>query len=184
MDRPDYFNLKNGNKSELPFSKKEYERRLDGLRKIMNQHDLEMVLLTSMHGVAYYSGFLYTSFGRPYGCVVTHEKCITVSANIDAGEPWRRSIDENIIYTDWNRDNFLKALVAIVGKKSPPKKLGIENDHMTIDMYSKVQSIFIDSELVNIAGEAMKQRMIKSQEEIELIKNGAKIADLGARSLV
>ena len=38
MDRPDYFNLKNGNKSELPFSKKEYERRLDGLRKIMNQH--------------------------------------------------------------------------------------------------------------------------------------------------
>ena len=184
MDRPDYFNLKNGNKSELPFSKKEYERRLDGLRKIMNQHDLDMVLLTSMHGVAYYSGFLYTSFGRPYGCVVTHEKCITVSANIDAGEPWRRSIDENIIYTDWNRDNFLKALVAIVGKKSPPKKLGIENDHMTIDMYSKVQSIFIDSELVNIAGEAMKQRMIKSQEEIELIKNGAKIADLGARSLV
>ena len=184
MYRPDYFNLKNGNISELPFSKKEYERRLGGLRKIMNQHDLEMVLLTSMHGVAYYSGFLYTSFGRPYGCVVTHEKCITVSANIDAGEPWRRSIDENIIYTDWNRDNFLKALVAIVGKKSPPKKLGIENDHMTIDMYSKVQSIFIDSELVNIAGEAMKQRMIKSQEEIELIKNGAKIADLGARSLV
>ena len=60
MDRPDYFNLKNGNKSELPFSKKEYERRLGGLRKIMNQHDLEMVLLTSMHGVAYYSGFLYT----------------------------------------------------------------------------------------------------------------------------
>ena len=52
MERPDYFNLKNGNKSKLPFSKKEYERRLKGLREIMNQHDLEMVLLTSMHGVA------------------------------------------------------------------------------------------------------------------------------------
>ena len=70
MERPDYFSLENGKKSKLPFSKNEYERRLKGLREIMNQHDLEMVLLTSMHGVAYYSGFLYTSFGRPYGCVV------------------------------------------------------------------------------------------------------------------
>ena len=30
----------------------------------------------------------------------------------------------------------------------------------------------------------MKQRMIKSNEEIELIKNGSKIADIGAKALV
>ena len=184
MERPDYFNLENGKKSKLPFGKNEYERRLKGLREIMNQHDLEMVLLTSMHGVAYYSGFLYTSFGRPYGCVVTHEKCITVSANLDAGQPWRRSIDENIIYTDWKRDNFLKALIAIVGKKQPPKRLGVEADHLTIDMQSKIKSVFASSDLINIANEAMKQRMIKSNEEIELIKNGSKVADVGARALI
>jgi len=184
MDRLDFFNLKNGNKSKLPFSKTEYERRLKGLRELMNRHDLEMVLLTSMHGVGYYSGFLYTSFGRPYGCVITHEKCITVSANIDAGQPWRRSISENVIYTDWKRDNFLRALVSIVGKKQPPKRLGVENDHLTIDMRSKIKSIFNNSELINIAPEAMKQRMIKSNEEIELIKNGSKIADIGAKALV
>ena len=184
MERPDYFNLKNGNKSKLPFSKNEYERRLKGLREIMSQHDLEMVLLTSMHGVAYYSGFLYTSFGRPYGCVVTHEKCITISANLDAGQPWRRSIDENIIYTDWKRDNFLKALVAIVGRKQSPKKIGIETDHLIVDMHLKIKSIFTSSELINIANDAMKQRMVKSKEEIELIKNGSKVADVGARALV
>ena len=184
MERPDYFNLKNGNKSKLPFSKNEYERRLKGLREIMSQQDLEMVLLTSMHGVAYYSGFLYTSFGRPYGCVVTHEKCITISANIDASQPWRRSLDENIIYTDWKRDNFLKALVAIIGRKQPPKKLGVENDHLTVDMKSKIKSIFINSELINVAPDLMKQRMIKSREEIELIKNGAKVADKGAVALI
>ena len=184
MDRPDYFNLKNGNKSKLPFSKSEYERRLKGLRELINQHDLEMILLTSMHGIAYYSGFLYTSFGRPYGCVVTQDKCITVSPNIDAGQPWRRSISENIIYTDWKKDNFLKALVSIVGKKQTPKRFGIENDHLTIDMQSKIKSIFTDTELINIAPDAMKQRMIKSKEEIELIKSGSKVADVGARALV
>ena len=30
----------------------------------------------------------------------------------------------------------------------------------------------------------MKQRMIKSNEEIELIKNGSKVADVGARALI
>ena len=80
--------------------------------------------------------------------------------------------------------NFLKALVAIVGKKSPPKKLGIETDHLTVDMQSKIKSIFTSSELINIANDAMKQRMVKSKEEIELIKNGSKVADVGARALV
>lgn len=66
----------------------------------MAQRDIPAVLLTSMQNTAYYSGFLYCAFGRPYGCVVTQDACTTVSANIDAGQPWRRSVDENVIYTD------------------------------------------------------------------------------------
>jgi len=31
MERPDFFELKNGNKSKLPFSKEEYEKRLSKL---------------------------------------------------------------------------------------------------------------------------------------------------------
>lgn len=36
-------------------------------------------------------GFTYCAFGRPYGLVVTPEKHVTISALIDAGQPWRRS---------------------------------------------------------------------------------------------
>ena len=183
MKRPNYFNLENGDKSKLPFSKSEYERRLNGLRKIMNQNDLEMVLLTSIHGVGYYSGFLYCSFGRDYGCVITNERCITISANIDAGQPWRRSIDENIIYTDWEKDNFLKALAATIPENQSPKRIGVENDHLTIEMQLKINSVFPRTELVNIAPDSMKQRMVKSNEEIQLIKHGAKIADKAAEAL-
>ena len=61
------------------------------LRALMAGNGVDAMLLTSMHNIAYYSGFLYCSFGRPYGCVVTQEGCTTVSANIDAGQPWRRS---------------------------------------------------------------------------------------------
>ena len=99
--RPDFFKLHNGEKAKLPFSDEEYGRRIEGLRTIISKNNLDAAIITSMHGIAYYSGFLYCAFGRPYACVVTRERCVTVSANIDGGQPWRRSVDENVIYTDW-----------------------------------------------------------------------------------
>jgi creatinase len=88
MERPDFFELKNGEKVQLPFSNKEYSRRVDNLRLVMDKNNLDMVILTSMHNIAYYTGFIYCSFGRPYGCIVTKTKIITISANIDASQPW------------------------------------------------------------------------------------------------
>ena len=137
-----------------------------------------------MHNIAYYTGFIYCSFGRPYGCVVSKNKISTISANIDASQPWRRSHCENIIYTDWKRDNFLKAIVSIIGRDDPPKNIGIEFDHITLDMREKIGSIFTFSVFKDISKKLMKLRMIKSQEEIDIIKNGARIADIGGEEIV
>ena len=175
MERPDFFKLKNGEKVKLPFSNKEYDQRVSKLRSVMDKNNLDMIILTSMHNIAYYTGFIYCSFGRPYGCVVTNDKISTISANIDASQPWRRSHCENIIYTDWRRDNFLKAIVSIIGRDNPPKNIGIENDHVTLDMKEKIGSIFTFSVFKDVSKKLMKLRMIKSNEEIEISKVNTKI---------
>ena len=184
MERPDFFSLKNGNKVKLPFSQKEYDQRVKKLRDLMEKNDLDIVILTSMHNIAYYTGFIYCSFGRPYGCVITKNKISTISANIDAAQPWRRSHCDNVIYTDWKRDNFLKAIISIIGSEETPKNIGIENDHVTIDMKDKIESIFTSSVFKDISKNLMKTRMIKSKEEIEIIKNGAMIANLGGEEII
>ena len=184
MKRPDFFELKNGSKVKLPFTENEYQDRLDKLRTVMSNNNFDMTILTSMHNIAYYTGFIYCSFGRPYGCVITQNKIVTISANIDASQPWRRSYCENIIYTDWKKDNFLKAIVSIIGRDDPPKIVGIENDHITLDVKEKLNSIFSFSNFNDISKELMKLRMIKSKEEISIIKNGARIADLGAEEMI
>jgi len=184
MNRPDFFTLKNGNKVKLPFSNREYDERVNKLRSVMNKNNLDLVILTSMHNIAYYTGFIYCSFGRPYGCVVTNEKIITISANIDASQPWRRSHCENIIYTDWKRDNFFKAITSIIANNNQLKNIGLENDHITIDIKEKFDAIFEKSAFKDISKELMKLRMIKSSEEIEIIKNGARIADLGGEEIL
>lgn len=178
--RPDYFELHNGSKATLPFSDQEYENRLSKLRSLMNESSLDAVLFTSMHNIAYYSGFLYCSFGRPYGCVVTQENCITISANIDLSQPWRRCYGENIIYTDWRRDNYWRAVDhALQGAIS----LGIENDHMTLAARSKLKAMLGANQVMDICESVMQLRMIKSSEEIALIKGGARIADIGGQAI-
>jgi len=181
MKRPNFFQLKNVSKAELPFTDKEYETRLKGLREIISKNNLDAVILTSMHNIAYYSGFLYCSFGRPYACVVTSESSTVVSANIDASQPWRRCYGENLIYTDWERDNYLKAIISLVKKV---KRIGIENDHLTLERHKNLKDALDNPELIDIASFVMSKRMIKSNEEISLITSGAKIADIGGEALV
>ena len=181
MKRSDFFQFANGPKIPLPFSDKEYENRLKSLRKTITEKNLDAVILTSLQNVAYYSGFLYCSFGRPYACVVTDKRNIVVSANIDAGQPGRRCYGENLIYTDWKRDNYFKAIISLVGKV---KKIGIEKDHLTIERHQNLKDSLGNPEIIDIASSTMLQRMIKSEEEITLIKSGAKIADIGGEALV
>jgi len=164
----------------LPFSKGEYERRLSNLRSIMAAKDIPAVLMTSMQNIAYYSGFLYCSFGRPYGCVVTQNACTTVSANIDAGQPWRRSVEDNVIYTDWKRDNYWRAVASLIGGA---KRIGIEGDHMTLASRNTALAMLGEPELIDIAPDTMRARMVKSAEEIELIKGGARTADIGGEAI-
>ena len=65
-------------------------------------------------------------------------KISTISANIDASQPWRRSHCDNVIYTDWKKDNFLKAIVSIIGRDEPPKNIGLEFDHISLDLREKI----------------------------------------------
>ena len=92
--RPEMYRYHNGGKSPLPFEAAEYEARLAELRERMEAAGATAAVFTSMHNIAYYSGFLYCSFGRPYAQVVTATDTVTFSAGIDAapaGPRWRAS---------------------------------------------------------------------------------------------
>ncbi|MAU22965.1 MAG: creatininase [Martelella sp.] len=178
--RPENFVCENGEKAPLPFSQAEYDRRLALLRATMEARGVTAVLFTSMHNIAYYSGFLYCAFGRPFGCVVTAERCTTISANIDAGQPWRRSHGDNIIYTDWKRDNFWRTAAGLLKGHA---RIGIEGEHITLAARSALETAIGAAEIVDIAADVMALRMIKSAEEIALIRVGARIADIGGAAI-
>jgi len=179
MDRPDFYRFHQGEKS-LPFAASEYETRLALLRAGMAARGVDACVFTSMHCVAYYSGFLYCAFGRPYAAVVTASDCVTFSAGIDAAQPWRRSHGDNITYTDWQRDNYWRAIRSVTGTG---RTIGFEADHLTLTQKMLLDGVLQPAGTVDMAPAAMRQRMLKSEAEIALIRAGAQVADVGGYAI-
>ncbi|MEM9247490.1 MAG: aminopeptidase P family protein [Pseudomonadota bacterium] len=178
--RPTSYRFHNGQEATLPFEDSEYAARLAGLRALMAEADVDVCVLTSMHGIAYYSGFLYCAFGRPYGLVVTVEDSVTISAGIDAGQPWRRCYGDNLTYTDWQRDNFWRAVAQVAGTS---RRVGYEADHLTLAQAGKMRAFLSPTAEVDIAPASMQQRMLKSEAEVTLIRAGAAVADVGGYAI-
>lgn len=178
---PSLIKIENGTKAKPTFSLSEYQRRQSLLRNKMAEMQLDGVLFSSYHNINYYADFLYCSFGRFYGLVVTPEKVVSISANIDGGQPWRRTVgDYNVVYTDWQRDNYFKACAQELPKKG---RVGIEMDHLPMERFAKLQAALPNVEFVDISAACMRMRMVKSAEEIEFIKNGANVCDIGGFAL-
>ena len=180
-DLPSLITIENGNKAKPTFSLAEYQRRQGLLRQKMAEMQVDGVLFSSYHNINYYGDFLYCSFGRFYGLVVTQQKVVSISANIDGGQPWRRTVgDYNVVYTDWQRDNYFKACAQELPKKG---RVGIEMDNLPLDRFAKLQAAMPNVEFVDISAACMRMRMVKSAEEIEFIKNGANVCDIGGFAL-
>ena len=173
--------IQNGRKQSSIFSAAEMENRLAKLRSEMESEKVDAVFFTSIHNINYYNHFVYCSFGRPYGLVVTQDKLKSITANIDGGQPWRRGFGDNIIFTDWERDNYFRAIQHEIANSG---RVGIEYDHINLENLKKLQDALPDAELVDISKMTMRQRMVKSAEEIELIRNGAKVGDIGGAACV
>nr|WP_234397725.1 aminopeptidase P family protein [Sneathiella glossodoripedis] len=169
----------NGEKAFSPFSDREMNRRQDQLRNWMSEQDVDACLLTSYHCINYYAGFLYCAFGRKYGFVIDQDAATSISAGIDGGHPWRRTFGGNITYTDWQKDNYFHAVQQLM---QGVRRIGIEFDHVTLDFKRQLSDALPGVEFVDVSQPSMWMRTLKSSEEIQLIEQGARVADIGGEA--
>jgi len=181
---PNVFTQYNGQQQELTFSNQEFQRRLTRARQLLSSQNLDALVLTSMHNIKYYSDLVPSPFGRTYAVVITPEDSVTVTPWVDGGMPWRTTYGENIVYSDWEANNFHRAIQRVLDQRSiKPNRLGIEHDGLTVEEYKVFDAWFDTAELVDVSVALMNQRLLKSEEEVYLIRQGARIADIGARAV-
>ncbi|MEM7259641.1 MAG: M24 family metallopeptidase, partial [Pseudomonadota bacterium] len=91
-----------------------------------------------------------------------------------------RCYGDNLVYTDWQCDNFWRALQHLTGNAGA---IGYESDHLNTDQFQQLKNVFPAARLHSISAVTMQQRMVKSAEEIALITRAAAIADIGAAAI-
>ncbi|QPC85768.1 M24 family metallopeptidase [Mesorhizobium sp. NBSH29] len=163
----------NGEKPPSPFSDLEMWRRHDDVRQWMAANDVDAGLFTSSQAIAYYSGWFCGGSGRKCGMVVSSTAATTISPAIDGGQPWRQGFHDNISYTDWRRDNFFYALRQLTQRVG---RLAIEMDHVTVKFLQQLESALPGVDFVDVGQASMWMRSIKSVEEHDLLRAGARIA--------
>ena len=182
MTMEDLKRISNGARVRATFSDAEYARRRAALREAMTTEGADSVLLTSVHNINYHSDFLYCAFGRPYGLAVSGGDFTVISANIDGGQPARRAVGcDNLVYTDWRRDNFFRAAQKLLPNRGT---VGVEFDHLPLEGMEKLRAALPNCEFRDIGKALMRLRMVKSEEEIAHIKSGAQVCDIGGKALV
>jgi len=172
----------NGEKAARLFSDQEYEARLARLRSLMESRECEACVFTSIHNTAYFSNYVYCSMGRPYGLVAGRSgSATTIASLVDGGHPLRKSYGDALLYTDWKKDNYIRAIKEALGDVKG--NIGVEFDHMNLQTHIKLAAALPHCTLVDVSPEVSNMRMVKSREELEVTKLGAMIADIGGAAV-
>ncbi len=145
------------------------ERRVSELRGKLIQKGLDGALITKRENYIYLSGFT----GTFANLLVTKEKAILITDFRYVEQAINEAPLYEIVQFYGSINETLNELLNTNGVK----KLGFEEDYMTWKNYDELGKKFSISKLVPLKGEVELLRVIKDEDEVEVIKGAVRLAD-------
>jgi Xaa-Pro aminopeptidase len=172
------------------FTRSEMERRMRILQVALNERDLDLALIHTADSVFYFSGTpLLDEWGRPMWVLARRDGGATILGSlIEKGNMRRYAWIDDIRAYDDARPSLETCLrLAIEFAKSTgraPRRLGVERGVMSVTMLDALRDALPDAELVELADVIAGARIIKSEEELRVLRLAADVAKVGADAFV
>jgi Xaa-Pro aminopeptidase len=155
------------------FSKTEYERRIEILRRSMKNSQIQAAILFDSRDVYYYAGTgIYAFLIVP----MNRSPVLLVQVNSERAK----------------KDSWIQDIREVRGIKTIKKvtdelgisrcMIGVEKDVLPANYFESLSNMMSDCRLTDITPSILKQRSIKSKTEIELIKKAAAISNKSLQS--
>jgi Xaa-Pro aminopeptidase len=172
---------------EIGISQKEYEKRIEKVRKELAKRKLDALYLTSGTSFLYLTGFSYIATERPAALIIPANGEITFMGPLLEKNhiPLKTSLIKNIkTYLDYPGekhpiDQFAEWLMEM---KLHDKRIGIDNLAGAAGIWGytgpPITKKLRQAKFILARDIVANMRLIKSQEEIELIRESAKWANL------
>jgi Xaa-Pro aminopeptidase len=149
--------------------------RIEKIISSLNERGLDGILITSPFNRRYASNFTGTA-----GSVLISQKksvFITDFRYVEQAEKQCKG------YEIVQQKKSMKEEIANQVEKLGIKKLGFEQDYVTFAQYKEFESAF-ETELIPVSGIIEKLRLIKSESEIKILKEAARIADAAFEHII
>lgn len=142
--------------------------RLKEIRKLIKKKNIDAVLITSRLNRRYLSGF----DGTAGVLLIDHGSALLITDFRYTEQAARQAEQFEVVRY---KDDLIKAMVPFI-KNAGWKKLGFEAKDVVYSLYKDLHKK-LPVELVPLDQSAEKQRMIKDDAELAILRNGAEILD-------
>jgi Xaa-Pro dipeptidase len=172
--------------SLLPFAAAEYERRLAGLRALMEEERLDALVLCAPENMYYLTGYETTGFHSFFQALVVDQRgaAVLVTRHFEVANAETNAHKVAAIgYRD--DEDPGPALTRVLGELGVQgKRLGIEKQvpWLTVPMYERVLEHAGPGRLRDVSGYVERLRCTKSAAEIGYVRQAAQAADAGMRA--
>ncbi|WP_085991928.1 M24 family metallopeptidase [Oceanobacillus senegalensis] len=142
--------------------------KLSKLRQALEKNALDGILVTSPYNRRYITNFT----GTAGVALISKNESRFITDFRYTEQATEQATDFKVIEHKQPIEKEIKEQI----KEMDIKRLGFEKDHVTYGVYQTYNKLF-DTELVPVSGLIENLRLIKSEEELNILKQAAKIVD-------
>lgn len=144
--------------------------RIQKLRQILEQLNLDAVLITSPENRRYLSGFT----GSSGGLLISKTEAYLVTDF----RYWEQMADEAPQFMLYKQNGDLFENIAKLIRELTLKKVGFEEEQVTYGQFRKLSELLTGFELISIGDDIQRLRWAKEESEIGLITKAVDITDI------
>ncbi len=151
-------------------------KRVERLRDYMEREGIDATILIDSENQYYFTGFQTVVYSRPVITLIFHDYMEMIVPELEKLHAEEAKVDALFTYgeTPTSRkkpyDILKRRLYNVSGK------IGVEMNHVPLSLYN---SLLCRYKLEDISPEIQKMRMIKDNEELQVIRNAAHLVDTG-----
>lgn len=171
----------------MPVSLQAHELKLQRLRRLMGEQDIDVIIAIKPEHSFYISGFNPIIYSHPVIGILPREGEARVLMHALRDDHARASSPvENIhLYGAWSTKvtmgpSWLKALAEIIGEMGlSTARIGLEEDFISVQRQRQLAEVFPQATLVDSSKAFFEARLIKSPSEIADARIAADISNVG-----
>ncbi|WP_078545109.1 M24 family metallopeptidase [Litchfieldia alkalitelluris] len=156
------------------------KERLEKTTSWLKEKDISFGMLTSTANVFYLSGFYTEPHERLLALFVfQNEEPFLVCPNMEKTQAKASGWEYEIVGFSDTDDPWELIKTALSKRNITPDKIAVEKEHMNIERYEKLHSLYPNSTFISAEEKLHTLRMIKDEKEAAILREAAKLADFG-----